>query len=144
MSVAAIAGTGVNMAPRPDVTQHFVVALNSLCGRLNREGDPIPNPGVLVPPRDRYAEVRPPREIWGQGARSRFRNLGEFMGEMPINVFADEILTPGEGQVRAMIEISHQELLYRITGRAVVKNDGRHEERVYCTVNVRIDAGTAP
>lgn len=99
----AIAGTGVNMAPRPDVTQHFVVALNSLCGRLNREGDPIPNPGVLVPPRDRYAEVRPPREIWGQGARSRFRNLGEFMGEMPINVFADEILTPGEGQIKAFV-----------------------------------------
>ena len=29
--------------------------------------------------------------------------LGHFMGEMPINVFADEILTPGKGQIKALI-----------------------------------------
>lgn len=99
----AIAGTGVNMAPRPDVTQHFVVALNSLCGRVNREGDPVPNPGVLVPDHPRRAEVRPPRAIWGSGRVSRFRGLGEFMGEMPINVFADEVLTEGDGQIKALV-----------------------------------------
>jgi anaerobic selenocysteine-containing dehydrogenase len=100
---AALSCTGVNMAPRPDVTQHFVVALISLCGRFNRAGDPIHNPGVLHPPRTRRAEVVPPKDIWGKGAKSRFRGLGLFMGEMPINVFADEILTPGEGQIKALV-----------------------------------------
>jgi anaerobic selenocysteine-containing dehydrogenase len=100
---AALASTGVNMAPRPDVTTHLVCALNSLCGRFNRAGDLAPNPGVLNPLRPRRAEVIPPREIWGKGHRSRFRGLGEFMGEMPINVFADEVLTPGPGQIRAFI-----------------------------------------
>ncbi len=100
---AAMTCTGVNMAPRPDVTQHLVVALNSLCGRFNRAGDVVHNPGVLQPPRVRHADVVPPREQWGQGPWSRFRNLGQFMGEMPINVFADEVLTPGPGQIKALI-----------------------------------------
>jgi len=100
---AAVAATGVNMAPRPDVTTHLVCALNSLCGRFVREGEEVANPGVLQPPRPRHAEVIPPRELWGKGHRSRFRGLGEFMGEMPINVFADEVLTPGPEQIRALI-----------------------------------------
>ncbi len=105
---AAMTCTGVNMAPRPDVTQHLVVALNSLCGRFNRGGDLVRNPGVLKPPRSFYAEVQPPQEIWGQGPRSRFRGLGQFGrgpfgGEMPINVFADEVLTPGAGQIKALV-----------------------------------------
>jgi anaerobic selenocysteine-containing dehydrogenase len=99
----AMTCTGVNMAPRPDVTCHLVTALNSLCGRFNRAGDVVRNPGVLLPPRVRYAEVEPPRPLWGSGPRSRFRGLGQFMGEMPINVFADEVLTPGEGQVKALV-----------------------------------------
>jgi anaerobic selenocysteine-containing dehydrogenase len=100
---AAMTCTGVNMVPRPDVTQHLVVALNSLCGRFNRAGDRVWNPGVLQPPRERFADVDPPRELWGTGPRSRFRGLGRFVSEMPINVFADEILTPGEGQIRALV-----------------------------------------
>jgi anaerobic selenocysteine-containing dehydrogenase len=100
---AAMTCTGVNMAPRPDVTQHLVLALNSLCGRFNRAGDPVHNPGVLAPPRARHAEVEPPRDLWGDGPRSRFRGLGRFVTEMPTNVFADEVLTPGEGQIRALL-----------------------------------------
>ncbi len=99
----AMTCTGVNMAPRPDVTQHLVVALNSLCGRFARAGDPVRNPGVLKPPRAWRAEVMPPRDLWGTGPRSRFRGLGQFGIEMPINVFADEVLTPGAGQIRALV-----------------------------------------
>lgn len=102
-SGSAMSCTGVNMAPRPDVTQHFVSALNALCGRFNREGDLVANPGALQPPRSHYAEVVPPKDLWGKGPQSRFRGLGHFMGEMPINVFADEILTEGEGQIRALV-----------------------------------------
>ena len=86
-----------------DTRPHLVVALNSLCGRFNRAGDVVRNPGVLKPPRAFYAEVQPPQAIWGTGPRSRFRGLGQFAAEMPINVFADEVLTPGEGQIRALI-----------------------------------------
>jgi anaerobic selenocysteine-containing dehydrogenase len=99
----AMTCTGVNMAPRPDVTQHLVIALDSLCGRFNRAGDRVHNPGVLLPPRPRHADVEAPRALWGCGPRSRFRGLGRFIDEMPINVFADEVLTPGDGQIRALV-----------------------------------------
>ncbi len=99
----AMSCTGVNMAPRPDVTQHLVVVLNSLCGRFNRAGDVVRNPGVLRPARRWFADVEPPRDLWGSGPKSRFRGLGQFATEMPINVFADEILTPGEGQIKALV-----------------------------------------
>jgi anaerobic selenocysteine-containing dehydrogenase len=99
----AMTCTGVNMAPRPDVTQHLVLVLNSLCGRFAREGDVVANPGVLKPPRTFRAEVQPPRDLWGRGPWSRFRGLGRFGIEMPINVFADEVLTPGEGQIKALV-----------------------------------------
>jgi anaerobic selenocysteine-containing dehydrogenase len=91
------------MAPRPDVTQHLVLSLNSLCGRFAREGDVVKNPGVLKPPRAFRAEVQPPRDLWGTGPWSRFRGLGRFGIEMPINVFADEVLTPGPGQIKALV-----------------------------------------
>src|SRR5205814_7129610 len=71
----AMTCTGVNMAPRPDVTQHLIVVLNSLCGRFNRAGHPVRNPGVLKPPRPWRAEVQPPRDLWGRGPWSRFRGL---------------------------------------------------------------------
>src|SRR5262249_25702053 len=59
--------------------------------------------GARPPRGPRRGEVEPPRPLWGSGTRSRFRGLGRFMDEMPINVFADEILTPGEGQIRAFV-----------------------------------------
>jgi anaerobic selenocysteine-containing dehydrogenase len=99
----AMTCTGVNMAPRPDVTQHLVLALNSLCGRYAREGDVVRNPGVLKAPRAWRAEVQAPRDVWGKGPWSRFRGLGRFGIEMPINVFADEVLTPGPGQIKALV-----------------------------------------
>ena len=38
--------------------------------------------------------------------RSRVRGLGEIFGELPVATLADEIETPGEGQVRALVTIA--------------------------------------
>ena len=38
--------------------------------------------------------------------RSRVRGLPEFAGELPVATLADEILTPGEGQVRALLTVA--------------------------------------
>ncbi len=98
-------GTGPNMAPRGNVTEHFVLAIATLCGRVNREGDAVPNPGILSPT-PRKAQAIPPFPAWGIGAQSRVRGLSEIfiggVGEMPTAALADEILMPGDGQVRAL------------------------------------------
>ncbi len=43
--------------------------------------------------------------------RSRVRNLPEFGGELPVAVLAEEILTPGKGQIRAMLTVAGNPLL---------------------------------
>ncbi|MCG8587776.1 MAG: molybdopterin-dependent oxidoreductase, partial [Proteobacteria bacterium] len=98
----ATAGTGPDMAPHPNLTEHLVLCLNTVCGRVNREGEAVPNPSVLAPV-SRRAEATPPWPAFGVGPRSRVRELGEIFGEMPTASLADEILTPGEGQVRALL-----------------------------------------
>jgi anaerobic selenocysteine-containing dehydrogenase len=118
----AITGTGPEMSENPNLTQHLVASLNSLCGRYYREGDTLPNPGVLAPPGPRRAQALNVPLAWSDSDRARSRideNLGELttmgmMGpvkEMPCNLLSDEILTPGEGQVRALIVVGGNPLM---------------------------------
>jgi len=112
----ASSGTGPDMGPRPTLTEHLIVSLNTLCGRHNREGERIPNPGALSPPFPRPAqaiprELLPPILQWGSGPESRFRGLRQMFEEMPTSTLAEEILTPGDGQIRALISVGGNPLL---------------------------------
>ena len=117
---SALTGTGPEMGGNANLTSHLVACFNTLCGRYYRAGDRLPNPGMLAPPLPRYAQVLEVPVAWGRGARSRIDPaLGELttvsmMGavrEMPTNLLADEILTPGEGQVRALLVIGGNPLM---------------------------------
>lgn len=99
----AVSGTGPNMSPRAILTMHLIGVLNTLCGRVNRVGERVANPGVLQPARPRYAEVIGPEPAYGKGPWSRVRGLGEILGEMPTATLSDEILLEGEGQIKALI-----------------------------------------
>ncbi len=101
----ATTGTGAEMSRNGALTEHLVMALNTVCGRFCREGEVAPFPRVLSAAAPRKAQVMPPRPLWGEGfARSRIRGLTQMAGfEMPAATAADEILTAGEGQIRALI-----------------------------------------
>ena len=99
----ATTGTGPDMAPHPNLTEHLVSALNLVCGRVRRAGEPVTNPGVLGRPAPAKAQPIPPWPGFGVGPRSRVRGLGQVLGEMPTAALADEILSPGDGQVRALL-----------------------------------------
>ncbi len=83
----------------------LVDVLNVLTGNLDREG------GAMFPMAaagHSNAAGTPGR---GRGARfgrfrSRIRGLPEVFGELPVVCLAEEMETPGEGQVRALITIS--------------------------------------
>ncbi len=117
----ATTGTGPEMGPHPNLLQHLVQALNSICGRYYREGERMPNPGVLTPNIPRRAQATGPQPQWLEGAlKSRIsQDIGEITvlspygpkGEMPTAVLSDEILTPGDGQIRALIVVGGQPLL---------------------------------
>ena len=75
---------------------------------------------MLTPPLPRFAQVLEVPLAWGRGARSRIDpQFGELMTfsmmgpvrEMPTNLLADEILLPGEGQVRALLVIGGNPLV---------------------------------
>ena len=101
----ASSGTGANMAPHPNLTEHFVHTFNTLGGRYLREGEVVPNPGVIGAERPWMAQANPPNPAWGKGEPSRVRGLGEVFGEMPTAALSDEIIEPGEGRVRALISV---------------------------------------
>jgi anaerobic selenocysteine-containing dehydrogenase len=108
----ATTGTGTEMAARGSLTEHLVQALNIVCGRFCREGEPAPYPRVLSAATPRKAQVAPPMQLWGEGyAKSRVRGLSQIGFEMPTAALADEILTPGDGQVRALINIGGNPLV---------------------------------
>jgi len=99
-------GTGPEMAGQGTLTQYLVSSLNIICGRFCREGEKSSIPRVFTAVTPRRAQVAPPMALYGEGLpASRIRGLTHLGMEMPCNVLADEILTPGEGQIRALISI---------------------------------------
>ncbi|WP_321325680.1 molybdopterin-dependent oxidoreductase [uncultured Parasphingorhabdus sp.] len=103
-----VTGTGPEMAGNGTLTEYLVASLNILCARFNQEGERVSAPTVFNPLMGgpRKAQVAPKMPTFGEGfPKSRIRGLGHLGKEMPCNVLADEILTPGEGQVRALISI---------------------------------------
>ena len=97
---AAVAGTGPNMAPHPLATEMLVCALNTLCGRYGRAGDAVNHAGVLGTAYQPREGALPPREFWGYLEQPHVRGLRTLNWEQPSAALCDEILTPGDGQVR--------------------------------------------
>ncbi|MCP4905873.1 MAG: molybdopterin-dependent oxidoreductase [bacterium] len=113
----ASTGTGPSMAPHPNLTEHLVQSLNTLCGRWGREGDPVNAPSVLTPDLPRPAQAVPgdflPPDLspTANTEKSRIRGLRQLFQEMPTAALAEEILTPGQGQVRALIVVGGNPVL---------------------------------
>ncbi|MDH3705093.1 MAG: molybdopterin-dependent oxidoreductase [Acidimicrobiia bacterium] len=98
-------GTGMHMAPHHNLTTHLVMTLNGISGRFDRPGGITRNEGPLG---RRFDQTMGPVEL-GTPPMSRVRGISGYNGlfgsyyEMPTNTLTDEILTPGDGQVRALI-----------------------------------------
>jgi anaerobic selenocysteine-containing dehydrogenase len=112
---AAVYGRlGVSTHGFGSVCQWAVNLLNILTGNLDREG------GVMFP---EPAIDTVGRRIVGAGHhdvwRSRVRGVPEFAGELPVSVLREEIETPGEGQVRALVTIAGNPVLSTPDGRGL-------------------------
>ena len=103
-SGTAGSGTGPNMAPFSNLAVHLIEALNVVCGRFRREGDPIPNPGLLTPRTPLYAEAMSAGRSFAQGHKSS-AGYGTLVGEMMSCVLADEIQSEGPQKVRALLAV---------------------------------------
>jgi anaerobic selenocysteine-containing dehydrogenase len=88
------------------LSQWAIQLLNLATGNFDRPG------GTLF--------TRPAVDLVGRGLvgpghydkwRSRVRGLPEFAGELPVAALAEEILTPGDGQVRALVTVAGNPVL---------------------------------
>lgn len=95
-------GTGPNMAAHSSLTEHLVLTINTILGRCNRAGEQLENGLLLYPDSPVRAQAVAPRPP-ALGPFARIRDLRGYRGEMPAATLAEEILTPGEGRVRALI-----------------------------------------
>ena len=96
-------GTGPSFATHSTLTEYLALCLASLCGHWAREGEPFAKPNVLLPAFAPRAQPWPPFTGWGLAPRLRVRGLGGCASGLSAAALADEILLPGEGQVKALI-----------------------------------------
>ncbi len=87
----------------------LITVLNAVTGNLDRVGGAM----FPMPPFDPRWLPRPMSV--GPGSygrwRSRVRGLPEVGGELPVSVLAEEMLTPGEGQLRALVTFAGNPVL---------------------------------
>ena len=103
---------GVSTQAHGVVCQWAIQVLNLLTGNLDREGGAL----VTSPAVDLIAQGLSSAghfDVW----RSRVRGAPEFAGELPVSVLAEEMLTPGRGQVRALVTVAGNPVLSTPNGR---------------------------
>ncbi len=105
---------GVSTQEFGGICQWLINVLNIVTGNLDRAGgamftrpafDPVSAPESLAP-RGSFAR-------W----HSRVRKLPEFAGELPVATLAEEILTEGPGQIRALVTFAGNPVLSTPNGR---------------------------
>lgn len=101
---AVYAGKGIRTGAFATATSWLVDVVNVLTGNLDRPGGVMfPLPGHAGRPVSR----RPSSTAFNlEGPRSRVRGLPAMGGELPAAALAEEIDTPGRGQVRALITVA--------------------------------------
>lgn len=100
------------------LTQYLIMLFNMLTGNLDKPG------GMMFT--QPAADLLPHS---GRGSiakyRSRVRDLPAFGGEYPVSTLAEEINTPGEGQIRAMVIAAGNPVLTTPNGQQLDQAFGR-------------------
>lgn len=110
-SAVAYGRMGVSVQAHGSLCQWLIQLANLITGNLDREGGalanepafPVTGPGTSAGNRGRW--------------HSRVRGLPEFAGELPVATLAEEILTAGPGQIRALLTCAGNPVLSTPDGR---------------------------
>jgi len=105
---------GLSMQSFGGLCQWLINALNAITGNLDE-------PGGMMWPRPAFDLLQHAERGTTYAGRwhSRVRALAEFDGEFPVATMADEMLTPGPGQVRALVTVAGNPVLSTPNGTKV-------------------------
>lgn len=101
---------GVSVQRYGTLCQWLIQLLNLLTGNLDREG------GALCT-EPAFSVTNPDKPGHFAAWHSRVSGLPEFNGELPVAALAEEILTPGDGQIRALVTSAGNPVLSTPNGR---------------------------
>ncbi|MEM8936603.1 MAG: molybdopterin-dependent oxidoreductase [Pseudomonadota bacterium] len=104
-------GTGPNMSGYGNIVECLGIAMQSLMGHWRRAGEVRKNSGFFINPAEPVAAALPPIPANGFGKKLRVHGLEETILGMPTAALADEILMPGEGQIKALIVLGGNPML---------------------------------
>ncbi len=114
-SAACYGRLGASVQEFGSLSLWLIQILNIVTGNLDRPG------GMMFARPAADVVARP----WGGGSwgrwKSRVRGLPEFAGELPVAALAEEMETPGEGQIRGLITAAGNPVLSTPDGRRLEK-----------------------
>lgn len=88
---------GVSVQKFGNLCHWLINSINILTGNFDEPGG-----AMFTAPAFDLLQLAKPENIYNRW-QSRVRNLPEFMGELPVAVLSEEILTEGQGQIKALI-----------------------------------------
>ncbi len=105
---------GVSVQEFGLLCQYLIMMLNILTGRLDEEGGLMfPSPAIDV------AQQSGPGYVGKR--KTRVRGLPDFNGEYPISALAEEMLEPGDGQIKGLVTIAGNPVLSTPNGMQLEK-----------------------
>ena len=114
--------TGVSMVEFGGLCLWLIMVLNIITGNLDK-------PGGMMFPRNAIDSLPATSSSYDR-YRSRIRQRPEFGGEFPMAILGDEILTPGEGQLKALIALAGNMVLSMA--------DGHHTEEALSNLDFMV------
>lgn len=124
---------GVSTQQFGTLCQWLIQLLNIATGNFDEPGGSLFTRAAV----DLVAMARPGHfDAW----RSRVRGLPEFGGELPVAALAEEILTPGEGQIKSLVTLAGNPVLSTPNGRQLER--GLEQLEFMVSVDIYINETT--
>ncbi|MFK7933921.1 MAG: molybdopterin oxidoreductase family protein [Saprospiraceae bacterium] len=114
-SAVAYGRMGVSVVTYGSLCQWLLFSINILTGNLDRPGG-----AMFTSPAYDYIGMKKQRPQFGRW-KSRVRGLPEFGGELPNVTMAEEMMTGGEGQIKALITSAGNPVLSTANGKQLEK-----------------------
>jgi anaerobic selenocysteine-containing dehydrogenase len=133
-AAACYGRTGSSQQAFGSVTSWLIDVLNAVTGNLDRPGGAMIPMGVTpsIFLNERYQNGIGPHHRY----HSRVRGLPEVAGQLPVSTMAEEMLTPGKGQIRGLLTICANPVLSAPNGPRLAEALAGLDFMVACDIYV--------